>query len=232
MEKNRKVTIALVTLGVLIVTGLAIWIAVGVVSVAGIETPGYDVEREHEGYEIRRYAPYIAAEVTMKGEFRDSMNGGFRKLADYIFGNNAKIADGGSEKSESIAMTAPVIEREVVSEKIAMTAPVVEQETEVGARIVSFIMPRKYTMETIPKPNNPEVTLVEVPAKRFAVLRFSGSVSQKKAEEKKQSLLGLLKRDNVETLGEPMLAQYNPPWTPPLMRRNEVLIELKGDGPA
>jgi hypothetical protein len=206
--------------------GLTTWIAVGIVSVAGIETPGYDVVTKHDDYEIRQYAPYIAAEVTMEGEYRNSMNGGFRKLADYIFGNNSKATGGESEDPESIEMTAPVLEREVVPEKIAMTAPVVEQETPGGNRIVSFIMPSKYSMDTIPKPNNPDVTLVEVPAKRFAVLRFSGRVSHDKAQKKKQSLLSSLERDKVDTVGEPMLAQYNPPWTPPPMRRNEVLVEL------
>lgn len=202
--------------------GLAIWIAVGLVSVAGIETPEYEVISSHDGYEIREYKPYIAAEVTMEGEFRGAMNGGFRTLADYIFGNNAK-ADGSTE-SESIAMTAPVMEQAAPSEKIAMTAPVTEQQTNSGARVVSFIMPSEYTMETIPKPNNPAVTLVEVPAKRFAAHRFSGRVPLKKAESKKQFLLDALTRDGVTTIGAPMLAQYNPPWTPPFMRRNEVLI--------
>ena len=208
-------------------TGLAIWIAVGVVSVAGIETPGYEVVSTHDGYEIRQYAPYIAAEVTMEGDFRESMNGGFRTLADYIFGNNTKVNGDGAETSETIEMTAPVIEREFRSEKIEMTAPVIEQEGKSGTRVVSFVMPGKYTMDTLPKPNNPDVKLVEVPAKRFAAIRFSGNVSPDEAKEKKQTLSDLLKRDEVETVGEPMLAQYNPPWTPPPMRRNEVLVELK-----
>ena len=207
--------------------GLGIWIAVGLVSVAGIETPEYEVVSSHEGYEIREYKPYIAAEVTMEGDYRGAMNGGFRTLADYIFGNNAK-ADGSTD-SESIAMTAPVMEQAAASEDIAMTAPVTEQQTKSGARVVSFIMPSEYTMETIPKPNNPDVTLVEVPAKRYAAHRFSGRVPLKKADSKKQFLLDALARDGVTTVGEPMLAQYNPPWTPPFMRRNEVLIVVKDE---
>ncbi len=228
---KRIVFISLLVLGVLIVTGLALWIAVGVVSVAGIETPAYSVVRETDAYEIRQYESYIAAEVTMEGDYKRSMNGGFRTLADYIFGNNTAPEGDGASESESIAMTAPVMERKSESEKIAMTAPVVEQTTEEGARVVSFVMPSKYTMETLPKPNNPDVRIVEVPAKQFAVIKFSGTVSSRKAIARKQSLLDLLKRDKIETVGEPMLAQYNPPWTPPPMRRNEVLIELKGEGP-
>ncbi len=211
--------------------GLGIWMVVGLVSVAGIETPEYEVVSRHEGYEIREYEPYIAAEVTMEGDFRRAMNGGFRTLADYIFGNNAKAGAGDTTDSESIAMTAPVIEREAPSENIAMTAPVTEQQTKSGARVVSFIMPSEYTMETIPKPNNPDVTLVEMPAQRFAAHRFSGRVPLKKADTKKQFLLDALTRDGVATEGAPMLAQYNPPWTPPFMRRNEVLILVKDEVP-
>ena len=212
-------------------TGLTVWIAFGLVSVAGIETPSYDVVSEHDGYEIRQYAPYIAAEVKMEGNYRASMNGGFRTLADYIFGNNTAVQDGQGKKSKKIAMTAPVMEREAESEKIAMTAPVVEQEAEPGKRFVSFIMPSEYSMDTLPTPNNPDVNLVEVPAKRFAALRFSGRVPHKRAVEKKASLLALLERDQVETVGEAMLAQYNPPWTPPPMRRNEVLVEITASNP-
>jgi effector-binding domain-containing protein len=217
----------ILVIGVLVMTGLAIWIAVGVVSVAGIETPRYEIVSEHDGYEIRQYAPHIVAEVTMEGDFRTAMNGGFRKLADYIFGNNTKTEDGSPAGSEKIEMTAPVIERVVRSEKIEMTAPVLEQQTQTGTRVVSFVMPSKYSMDTLPKPNNAEVRLVEVPSKRYAVIRFSGTVSEASAAERKEKLLELLKRDALETIGEPMLAQYNPPWTPPPMRRNEVMVELK-----
>lgn len=208
-------------------TALAIWIAIGVVSVAGIETPRYEIVSEHDGYEIRQYVPHIVAEVTVEGEFRTAMNSGFRKLADYIFGNNTRVVGGAEAGSEKIEMTAPVIERAARSEKIEMTAPVLEQETQTGARVVSFVMPSKYSRDTLPKPNNTEVKLVEVPSRRYAVIRFSGTVSDASAAQMKEKLLELLKRDSIETEGEPMLAQYNPPWTPPPMRRNEVMVELK-----
>lgn len=207
--------------------GLGLWITIGIVSVAGVETPSYELESEHDGYEIRQYAPYIAAEVKMEGTFRESMNGGFRKLADYIFGNNTKVENEGVGSSGKIEMTAPVIEREATAQEIEMTAPVMEQNSQGDVRIISFIMPSEYSMETLPRPNNPDVTLVEVPAKRFAVIQFSGNVSHEKAKEKKQSLLAMLERDRRVVTGQPMLAQYDPPWTPPLMRRNEVLVELK-----
>lgn len=225
MIRNRIVAWSGIILGVLAMGALTLWIVVGVVSVAGIETPKYEVVSEHKDYEIRRYASHIVAEVTMEGEYRSAMNGGFRKLADYIFGNNTSVTK--KEGSEKIAMTAPVIEREAVSEKIAMTAPVIEQENASGSRIVAFVMPSEYTLETLPKPNNPDVRLVEIPSKDYAVVRFSGTANADKAKEMKNRLLESLKRDQLEVVGEPMLAQYNPPWTPPFMRRNEVMVELK-----
>lgn len=224
----RRATIwSILTVGGLIVIGMAVFIGIGVASVAGIERPEYEVLSEHDGYEVRQYAPHIVAEVTVEGEFRDALNRGFRKLADYIFGNNTTRDNSRPGGSEKVEMTAPVIEREVPSEKIAMTAPVIEREQPSGSRVVSFVMPSKYSLETLPKPNNDEVRLVEVPAKRFAVIRFSGTVSAAKAADMKNKLRELLKRDSIETAGEPMLAQYNPPWTLPPLRRNEVMIELK-----
>lgn len=215
-------------LGVVAMVALAAWMAVGYMSVAGIETPAYEVEEVKDGYEVRRYAPHIAAEVTVEGDFDASMNRGFRSLADYIFGNNA-AADG--EKAE-IAMTAPVQERSAKGEKIAMTAPVQEQAAPDGdeARIVSFVMPSEYTMETLPKPNNPDVRIVEVPEKRFAVLSFSGRAPEAKSQEKKAELTGKLAADGLKAVGEPILCQYDPPWTPPFMRKNEVWIEIASEG--
>jgi len=208
------------------VTRFSIWITVGVVSVAGIEIPKYEVIAKHDGYEVRQYAPQIVAEVTMTGEFQDAMNGGFRKLADYIFGNNTKVTGGAASQSENIEMTAPVLEREVNSEKIEMTAPVLEQQSKPDARVVSFVMPSKYTLETLPRPNIADVRIVEVPSKHYAVNHFSGTVTDDKAAMKKQELLDALKRDKLEAVGVPLLAQYNPPWTPHPMRRNEVMVEI------
>lgn len=208
-------------------TGIAAWMIVGMASVAGIETPEYSVIEKSDGYEVREYAPHILAQVTVNGEFENSLNAGFRKVADYIFGNNTAKKSEGAGGAEKIAMTAPVIEQKAVSEKVAMTAPVIEQEKSVSERIVAFVMPKSYTLETLPAPNNPEIKLIEIPKKRYAALKFSGWVDEKKAVAKKRELAGALERNKLETVGEPMLAQYNPPWTPPFMRKNEILIELK-----
>ena len=193
---------------------------------AGIETPKYEVVEERDGYEIRQYAPCIVAEVTVAADYERGMNSGFRKLADYIFGNNTAVGVSGAGK---IAMTAPVIERKEPGQEIAMTAPVQERAAEEGKRTIAFVMPSEYTMETLPRPNNPEVRIVEVPGRKYAALTFSGSVSEKKMETKKRELADMLARDGLRSVGEPMLCQYDPPWTPPFMRKNEIWMELADD---
>lgn len=224
---------------------LGAWIAVGVFSVAGVESPKYTVLETCDGYEVREYPDHVVAEVRVQDAFDPALNKGFRKLADFIFGNNtaaksASNAEGSEarkvgESSARIAMTAPVLETESRSAKIPMTAPVLEQTPAAAAdqtsaervHTVAFVMPNSYTVETLPKPNNPEVTLRAVPKVRYAALRFSGFVPEEKAEKMKARLKELLARDGRVTLGEPVLAQYNPPWTPPFLRRNEVWLQVE-----
>lgn len=209
------------------------WVAFGYFAIRNIEEPQYTVLEVKEGYEIREYSAYIVAETKVSGELRKRMNSGFMVVADYIFGNNTtkeSIAmtapvTSSDENSEKIAMTAPVISEESSnSESIAMTAPVLTDE-ETGDETLSFVMPSKYTLETLPKPNNDAVTLREVPARKVAVLRFSGRFISKNTEEKKLELLAALERDGLKA-GKISYAGYNPPFTPPFMTRNEVWVEI------
>jgi DNA gyrase inhibitor GyrI len=197
------------------------WMAAGYLPVRNIETPKYEVLSAHKGYEIRQYQSHIVAEVKVMGTYKESANQGFRKIADYIFGNNTA--------SGSIAMTAPVLhEKQAASEKIAMTAPVLHGKTgETGSYTVAFVMPSSYTLETLPKPNNPDVTVRVVPPKKYAALRFRGYAPEGKVARKMEGMLALLKQDNITPVGSPSVAQYNPPWTPPFMRRNEILVEVQ-----
>lgn len=128
------------------------------------EEPRYSIVDKIGAIEVRQYAPRLAADVIVPGDEEDARNAGFRLLADYIFGNNTART--------KIAMTAPVAQER--SEKIDMTAPVA-QTREGGGWRVRFFMPAKYTRETLPKPNNPAVQIVEVPAETMAVLRFSNT---------------------------------------------------------
>ena len=195
------------------------WIAWGYFSVANVEELAYTVLDDSKEYEIRQIEDHIIAEVTVTGNYKDASNEGFRKVADYIFGNNT-----GSDK---VAMTTPVVNSES-SEKVAMTTPVINSDADadtVTERTIAFVMPSKYTLETLPIPTNQEVTLREVKGQKMAVLKFTWQATAERMEAKKQELADYLERDGL-TAGQFQSARYNPPWTPPFMLRNEVWAVL------
>ena len=191
---------------------------------AFVEKPKFEhLERKH-GYELRKYPPAIAAQVTMPANTPDAMNKAFRVLADYIFGNN--------ESQAKVAMTSPVIQEPKTSEKVAMTSPVLQEPAAANGGLdveqkVQFIMPSSYTLETLPKPKDARVSLVERPARVYAVVRFTGVGKDEKMVEKEKELRESLQRDGIEVDGAAVFARYDPPWTFPLFRRNEVLIPVR-----
>ena len=200
-----------------------------------IEEPAFDRLEQVGSFEIRQYRPVIVAETSVNGDMSSATNSGFRVIADYIFGNNLPVRRAGGKPSEKIAMTAPVqIEPLARSEKIAMTAPVtVEPQTDPAGGLmqsqrwrVQFSMPAEYSMATLPKPVNPAVTLREVPGKRYAVLVFSGFAGAEKVQQKTDELLLWVKGKNNTAMATPQLARYDPPWTLPFLRRNEILVEV------
>ncbi|MDH5514872.1 MAG: heme-binding protein [Gammaproteobacteria bacterium] len=182
---------------------------------SNVEQARYDVFETHGAIEIRDYAPMIVAEVSVTGDREKAISDGFRLIADYIFGNNIS--------SQEVAMTAPVIQQP--SEKIAMTAPVIQQGDK-GLWVVRFVMPSAYTMQTLPKPNNSEVVLKQIAGKRYAVIRFSGLARTKSLEAHTNELEAFILENNLQTVSKPTYAFFNPPWTLPLLRRNEVMIEI------
>jgi hypothetical protein len=196
---------------------LILWILSGFIT-SRVEQAKYTVVGKKRGYEIRKYAPQLLAEVAVKGNYEEAINEGFRILAGYIFGENVS--------KRKIAMTAPVVERQGVSEKIAMTAPVLAS-LEKGHRVIAFGMPSGATMDNLPKPNNPQITFRMLNSRKVAVLRFSWFSGGQRVEAKKRQLLGMLNRDKVKTVSGPQYAGYNPPWTPPFMRRHEILVEIR-----
>lgn len=167
-------------------------------------------------YEVRLYKEHIVAETTVKGEYKEALNQGFRIIARYIFGGNTK--------RESIAMTTPVLEKK--NESIAMTTPVMAS-IEGEEHIVSFGMPKKYTLETLPVPQDDRIRIVTIPQKKMAVLRFSWYRTSVRVEEKKRELIQILTEEGIQTISDPYYAGYNAPWTPPWMTRNEILIEIE-----
>jgi len=193
------------------------------------EEPKFESLRKEDKVEIRRYGPVIVAETIVDGDMDSASNRGFQLIAGYIFGNN-----------ERIAMTAPVVaEAQSSAEKIAMTVPVsiepqiADDSKMAGAQRwrIHFVMPSQYTLATLPKPLNPQVKLREMPAKTYAALTYSGFNTESKVQEKTDQLLDWLKTQKIETIGKPQLARYNPPWTLPFLRRNEILQEIRADLP-
>ncbi len=187
-----------------------------------VEQTDYSVLKKMQGYEIREYPSHIVAQTTVAGSEGKSMGNGFRIVAGYIFGGNTK--------NESIAMTVPVTARkgegDTISESIAMTAPVVATR-DGGKEIISFGMPRSYTLETLPTPTDPRVKIVVIPNKKYAVMQFSWYRSGPRIISMQEKLRSALVRDGVVMAGGAAYAGYNAPWTPPWMTRNEVLIEVK-----
>jgi len=183
----------------------------------GIEKAKYEVIEKEGKFEVRQYRPQIIAETIVEAGFDEAANMAFRWLFDYISGEN--------RKKESIAMTAPVSQK-AGSQKIAMTVPVNQQRSE-GKYSVSFLMPSKYTMATLPEPLDPSVRLREVPARKVAAIRYSGTWSQKRYEAKKALLEEFIAGKGLRITGQDIFARYDPPFQLWFLRRNEVLFEVE-----
>ena len=177
--------------------------------------PDYTVVAVKSEYEIRTYDPYVIAETPQSSGPGSS---GFRVLFEYITGNN--------QRQSKLPMSAPVLKSEQeVGRAISMTAPVLKREGN-GAGMIAFVMPPGSRIEELPQPKNPKVTLREIPGHKVAVVSFSGSVDTKIIEQKTKRLLQALRQDGMQIISPPVTALYNPPWTPPFMRRNEVMVEI------
>jgi hypothetical protein len=188
----------------------------------GTEEPKHTSRQLTDRVELRRYGPRIAAETTVAADEDAARNEGFRRLAGYIFGKN--------QRDDSIAMTAPVAQAKA-GHKIAMTAPVAQsaEDTELGEGwVIRFFMPSKWTMDTLPVPKDGRVRLVEVPAEHFAVLSFSGDRSPRAVAARTAELLETLRANGFEPTGEPSAWFYDPPWTLPFRRRNEIAVPVDG----
>lgn len=193
------------------VFGAVLTAACSVVGVSDTPEPPYTVvDRLGEAAEVRRYGPRIAAEATVPGGGR---NAAFGLLFDYITGAN----EGGAK----IAMTTPVATDEA-GETIAMTAPVAEGE----GFAMRFFLPESYTAATAPRPKDPRVRIVALPAREVATLRFSGSRDADTLAGKRQALAALLDGSGWRAAGPAQSWFYDPPWTLPPMRRNEIAIPV------
>jgi hypothetical protein len=203
-----------------------------------VEEPGYEVIRKIDPIELRRYAPYVVAEVVLNTTPESAGNQAFPILAGYIFGKN--------KGERKMAMTAPVIQgsapviqgsapviqgsapvtQTAAPLRLEMTAPVT-QSAVAGGTLVQFVLPKDITLSTAPEPIDERVRLREVPATTWGVIRYSGSWSQANYEEHLARLRTLLSAAGIATQGEPVLARYDPPFMPSFLRRNEIWLEIR-----
>jgi hypothetical protein len=196
-----------------------------------VEEPGYQVIRKIEPIELRRYAPYVVAEVVLNTTSESAGNQAFPILAGYIFGKN--------KGERKLPMTAPVIQtaapviqtaapaiQNEAPVRLEMTAPVTQSAVP-GGTLVQFVLPKDITLATAPEPIDKRVRLREVPATTWAVIRYSGSWSPSNYEDHLTQLKSLLEAAGVATRGEPVLARYDPPFMPSFLRRNEIWLEVR-----
>jgi len=187
-----------------------------------LEEPGYEVIGDTEHYQIRRYRPYLVAEVDVEGSFASSGREAFPVLAGYIFGNN--------RESEKMRMTAPVEARPSdEGTQMAMTAPVTSIRKGDDRYTYGFVMERKYSRETLPQPVDPRVRIREVPARTVAARAFSGRWTAENFLKQEKRLRSALVEDGIAAMGPLITARYNGPFTPWFLRRNEVIVEIDHD---
>lgn len=182
-----------------------------------VEEPDYEVISRFDGVELRRYAPYVVAEVVLDTPAADAGNQAFPILAGYIFGKN--------KGEKRFKMTAPVTQT-VEPARLEMTAPVTQARVAGGTR-VQFVLPKGVTLATAPDPIDPRVQLRQVPVTTWAVIRYSGAWTEANYLEHLSELTTALEAAGVATQGEPVLARYNSPFTPWFMRRNEIWLALR-----
>ena len=206
-----------------VIMGLFLVVLVGALLsgplMSNVEHPEYAVIEKYKTIELRDYAPRIIAQVSVSGPREDSISTGFRQLADYIFGNNSPKA--------------AVLERETISQngktsknqKIEMTAPV-EQSLIDDTWVINFTMPSEYALETLPNPNNVAVKLSEIPSQSFIAIQFSGMNSASNINKYEKKLRAFTAENNIRIQKNPIYAFYNPPWTLPMLRRNEVMFRI------
>lgn len=182
------------------------------------EEPADEVLRQTDDYEIREYPSYLVAETRVSGDFDRTGSAAFQRLAGYIFGDNQRTNINNPNDSESVSMqmTIPVTRKRIEDEEGRST-------------VYRFVMERAYDRDSLPVPNDERVSLTEEPGGRFAVLRYRGRITEARFMKHVGLLRASLKRDGIASVGEPISAVYNGPFTPPFLRRNEVLLKLAVD---
>lgn len=180
------------------------------------EQPHYNIELEAKPFEVRNYAPMIVACIHEDGSREAAVRAGFGALASFMFGNN--------QRGDKIAMTAPVAQ--TAGQTLAMTTPAVQVMSS-GGWDVHFVMPAALSMETLPKPRNDRIRLIEIPARRVAAISFSGFWSDSNFRAHEKQLLEFLRQRGLKPISTVSFAYFDPPWTPWFWRHNEVQIDIE-----
>lgn len=192
-----------------------------VVGIRSTEEPNYAVLQGEDRFEVRQYDSIVIAETLVDAEFDKAGDIAFRRLFAYISGDNQTAA--------KISMTAPVMaldEKRSSGEKISMTAPVTGQKIAQGWRY-AFVLPSDYTIDNAPVPDSPDIILKQIPARKAAVIGYSGLWDEEAYEENLAALQSWMRQNNLEADSLPRVAGYDPPWTLPFLRRNEIIIDIK-----
>jgi len=189
-------------------------------SVFGIRTadePNFQVLNNYGHIQIRQYPALVIAQTEVNADYKNSSSQGFKRLAGYIFGGN--------KKQQKLAMTAPVIQ-EQEAETMSMTAPVIQQKSG-SVWLMAFVLPQDYSVSTAPMPLDPAVLIKKIPGKKVAVIRYSGSLSEQGIEENTEKLQNWITIKGYKAISPSRSAAYDPPWTLPFLRRNEVHIDIE-----
>ena len=214
-HRYLRLPLSIVATGiVLLQTGCSLF------GVRNAEQASYAILKQQDQFELREYGPLVVAETVVDADFDAAGKIAFGRLFGYISGDNAATTD--------IAMTAPVMALENVpenGEKIAMTAPVIGEQSGSGWRF-SFVLPAGFTLENAPTPTNPAVKITELPPRAVAVIRYSGTWSESSFKDNLQRLQQWMQQNQLEAASLPRVAGYDPPWTLPFLRRNEILIDV------
>jgi hypothetical protein len=182
------------------------------------EQPAYDVVSADGDFELRRYAPFLLAETVVQGEFTEVGGRAFRKLADYISGNN--------ERRAKIAMTAPVSQRRD-ADTVAGEQTTFQSVSGSGRYVFGFVVPSEFSAESVPAPTDPAVRIRQVPGRLMAALRYSGGWSEDRYRIHERRLMEMLEEKSLRAVGQPVFARYNSPFALWFLRRNEVMIPVE-----
>jgi len=195
-----KLLVTILFLMILAFIGWQLWYVLRI----NLKEPEYTVLQKKNGYEIRKYEPYIIARIAFPGQYKNVTNKGFRVLANYIFGGN--------KQNMRMSMTTPVF---------------VEKKVDIDGYDIAFVMPSSYKKETLPEPKDDRIKIIEKPSEKVAVYRFTWYPSAKRVEQKKKEFMALLERDGVKYRSDIILARYNPPFILPFLMRNELLVVIE-----